>query len=108
MLDRLLEDLGQVGRVGHGEAFDAVSCSHLGVVRAIEIHRVIALVIAEFLARLDPAEDGVGKDDHQERDLLADDRLQFADGEAEAAVTHDGNDLGGLAAVPCAHGADIE
>ena len=55
---------------------------------AREVDREVASAVARLLARLDPAVGGVGEHEHQQRHLAAHDRLELADGEAEAAVAH--------------------
>ena len=63
------------------------------MVGGLEIHRVIAPAITRFLARLDPAEAGVGNHDHGDRHGQPGEGFQLAVAEAEAAIAHHRHNL---------------
>ncbi len=87
-LDRLLQDRSQHCGIFDLPALDPERSGDRGVVGAVEIDREIALSEPGALPGLDPAERGVGNHQHRDRQFEPHDRLQFAAGEAEAAVAH--------------------
>src|SRR5436305_242855 len=87
-LDRLLQHAAQFRRVLDPPALDPERGGDRGVVGAAEIDREIALVEPDLLPGLDPAERRIRDHQHRDRQLEPGDRLQFAAGEAEAAVAH--------------------